>query len=215
MKTNADQGTKCGTQGTILFGGALQLFQWDGGKQVGKEAQPCAPLISNSSNRRNAYKWTRGFNVFWTCYLVGKAGFSSWSELGTAPAWRGSAALPGPDSAVVGVQRTGRASAPRFQAKLRKAQSRIAAGMIPPFFLGFLSSTGSTSEHSSAETQSAPLCSRSGERIINRAGARSPWTMLSVTFPALQCNQDKNHVLYPHLGSSTAHLNLESVHSGN
>lgn len=41
------------------------------------------------------------------------------------------------DSDVVVVQRIRRPSAPRFQAKLRKAQLGIAAQMIPPFFLVF------------------------------------------------------------------------------
>lgn len=66
------------------------------------------------------------------------------------------------DSGVVVVQRIGRPSAPRFQAKLRKAQLRIVAGMVPLFFLVFYLKYA---EHQNAlqQRQSSTLCSRSGE----------------------------------------------------
>lgn len=54
-----------GTYRTFLFGGALQLFKWDSVSKWKREVQPCTPLIDNSSNSRNAYKWTQSFNVIW------------------------------------------------------------------------------------------------------------------------------------------------------
>lgn len=59
-----------------------------------------------------------------------------YGQLETTPDWRGNAPLAS-DSGVVIVPRTGRPSAPRFQAKLRKAQLRTVAGMILPFYLVF------------------------------------------------------------------------------
>lgn len=68
---NSEQNATTGTQGTFLScSSRIVVSKWK------REAQPRAPLISNSSNSTNTYKWIRGFNVFWTRYLVEKAGFS-------------------------------------------------------------------------------------------------------------------------------------------
>lgn len=74
---NREQNATTGMQGTFLFGGALELFKWDSRTQAEKGGSSLVPhWVSDSSDSRNVYKWTWGFNVSWTCYSVDEAGFS-------------------------------------------------------------------------------------------------------------------------------------------
>lgn len=90
------------------------------------------------------------------------------------------------DSGVVVVQRIGRPSSPRFQAKLRKAQLRTVAGMIPPFFLVFYFKYAVCQNALQQRRNVHPFVQGVERGIIDRAGTSSPCTMLSLTFPALQ-----------------------------
>lgn len=62
MKTNAkQQNAMTGTYGTFLFGGALQLFKWDSGKQVQKGSSALYPTHQQFLLQQECLQTDTGF----------------------------------------------------------------------------------------------------------------------------------------------------------